>query len=182
MARSGHLSAPTLESSLRGGELTGSWTLVPAASEVRLKSRALWGLVPVTGTFQRVTGGGIVSEDGHVRGAVTVEAASLDTANDKRDASLRSSEFLDADRYPAITFRVQGTRPQEDATAISGTLTVRERTRPVRVLATVEAIGRLLRLDGELHIDRADFGLMWNRLGLVSMRSTISAVLVFARD
>ena len=43
--------AATLQTRLADGSLAGNWTLDPARSTATLKSRSVWGLVPVKGTF-----------------------------------------------------------------------------------------------------------------------------------
>jgi hypothetical protein len=52
------------------GTLTGSWTLDPARSEVRLHSRHTWGLLPVRGVFGQVAGNGTVTAAGQVTGTL----------------------------------------------------------------------------------------------------------------
>jgi hypothetical protein len=46
--------------------------------------------------------------------------------------------------------------------------------------ATVQGDGEVW-LDAEVHLNRADFGLTWNRLGLVSMHDTLTIHAVFTR-
>ncbi len=70
--------------------LAGTWVLDPARSTVRLRSKSMWGLVPVKGSFGTVSGEGTVSPAGEVSGTVTVDAASVDTKMGKRDQHLRS--------------------------------------------------------------------------------------------
>lgn len=48
------------------------------------------------------------------------------------------------------------------------------------VAASVRGDGEI-RLDAEVPINRADFGLTWNLLGMASMRSTLSIHAVFTR-
>lgn len=86
---------------------TGLWQLDAGASTVALKHKSMWGLVPVKGVFATVGGGGEVSADGTVTGTLTLDAASIDTKNAKRDAHLRSADFFDVDKYPEITFALR---------------------------------------------------------------------------
>jgi hypothetical protein len=37
-------------------------------------------------------------------------------------------------------------------------------------------------LDGEIQVNRADFGLTWNQLGMTSMNNTITVHAVFTRQ
>src|SRR5450755_3768486 len=83
------LQEKTLAAQLADGSLAGTWTLDPARSTVALKSKAMWGLSAVKGTFTDVTGAGAVSPTGEVTGQITVATASLDTKNARRDKHLR---------------------------------------------------------------------------------------------
>jgi polyisoprenoid-binding protein YceI len=179
MASSGHASV----SALRGDPaLAGSWTLDASRSAVRLRSRHLWGLVPVKGVFGEITGAGTVSPAGEVSGTVRVAAASIDTKMKKRDAHLRSAAFLDSAAYPHITFRAGQITASPEAVIVSGVLTVRDVDRPLSLPAAVSGINTdEVRLDAEFHVNRADFGITWNKLGMASMIAVITVHAVFTR-
>jgi polyisoprenoid-binding protein YceI len=174
--------SPSLEAVLDSGVLTGDWVLDPRKSTIRLKARVVWGLIPVIGVFGEVTGSGRVSSDGDVTGTVTVAAASISTKSSRRDKHLRSTDFLDSARYPDIIFTVDGARPSRERVAVSGSLTVRDRTRSVSFDAAAFVRGEdEIHIDAEVRINRADFGVSWNRLGAVSLNSTITIRAVFTR-
>lgn len=181
MAPSGQLTSSALQALIQDGNLAGSWTLDTARSEVRLKSRSMWGLAPVKGVFREVTGNGTVSAAGDVTGTITVAARSVDTKNKKRDEHLRSADFFDAANHPDITFTVDGIKPGNGGVRVTGSLTVRDQTRPVSFAATVSSADGETRLDGEIQVNRADFGLTWNQMGMASMRNTITVHAVFTR-
>jgi polyisoprenoid-binding protein YceI len=179
---SGQMTAPALQALLTGGALAGEWALDPRRSSIRLKSRAMWGLAPVTGVFRQVTGNGTVSAAGKVSGAVTVAAASIDTKNARRDTHLRSADFFDTGNHPDLTVTVDGIRPAGQGVAVTGALTVRGRTRPLAFDAAAAAHGDgEVCLDAEVHVNRADFGLTWNLLGMASMHNTLIIHAVFTR-
>src|SRR5580698_5241100 len=73
----------TLHTRLADGSLAGNWTLDPARSTATLKSRSVWGLVPVKGTFRKIEGAGTVSPTGEVTGRIDLAADSLETKNAK---------------------------------------------------------------------------------------------------
>ncbi len=182
MAPSGQMNEPALQTLLKDAALTGTWTLDPSKSTIGLRSKSMWGLAPVKGVFRQVSGQGTVSPAGDVSGTVTVSAASIDTKNKKRDTHLRSADFFDSDTYPDITVTVNQARPSGQGVTVSGSLTVRDRTRPVTFDAKVSVISDgEIALDAEIQVNRSDFGLTWNQMGMASMHNTIIVHAVFTR-
>jgi polyisoprenoid-binding protein YceI len=182
MASSEPNAGPALRELIDDAALAGEWTLDPARSTVSLTNGNMWGLVRVRGVFRQVTGHGTVSPAGQASGVLTVGAASVDTKNARRDAHLRSADFFDSDNYPGITFTLDGIQPSGQGVTVTGTLSVRGRTRPLTFDGTAAVGGDgEVRLDAAVDINRADFGLTWNRLGLVSMNATITIHAVFTR-
>jgi polyisoprenoid-binding protein YceI len=182
MTESQQTALPGLRELLRDGKLTGSWTLDAARSEITLNSKSIWGLAKVKGVFREVTGNGTVSAAGDVAGTVTVAAASIDTKMTRRDKHLRSADFFDVARTPDITFVAERVTPSAEGVTVTGTLTVRDRTRPVSFTARVSGLdGAQVELDGELQVDRSDFGLTWNQMG-TSMHNTITVRAVFTKQ
>ena len=168
---------------LRNGQLAGSWALDSARSVIGLKSKSIWGMVPVKGVFREVTGSVTVSAAGDVAGTITVAAASIDTKQKKRDQHLRSADFFDVANTPDITFVVQQVTPSGEGVTVAGALTVRDRTRPVSFAARVAGFdGAHVELDGELQVNRTDFGLTWNQLGMSSVHNTITVHAAFTRQ
>jgi len=179
MAPAGQVTASALQAMLR--DAAGTWTLDPARSAVGLRSRSVWGLAPVKGTFGEVAGTGTVTPEGQVSGTLTVAAASVDTKIAKRDAHLRSAEFFDAERHPHIAFRVDRITPSDRGVTVTGALTVRDRTRPLTFDATVSASGGEVQLDAEVEVNRADYGMTWSPMRMASMRNTITIHAAFTR-
>jgi polyisoprenoid-binding protein YceI len=174
---------PSAAQVLRDGEAAGSWVMDGSRSEIRLTSKSMWGLVPVKGVFRQVSGDGAVSPSGNITGTITVAARSIDTKHEKRDNHLRSADFFDVTRYPAINFTVDNVTAAGSGLTVSGQLSVRGRTRPVSFDMSISRFdGKEAHLDGELHVNRADFGLTWNRLGATSMHNAITVHAVFTRQ
>lgn len=179
MTPTGQLTAPDLQALLAGATLAGGWILDGAKSTIGLRSRIM-GLVPVKGGFGQVTGHGTISPAGEVSGTITVAAASIDTKNAKRDKHLRSADFFQTDSFPHITFSVDRLQPSSGGVTVTGHLTVRGQTTPVTFPAKVSVLGSgEVRLDAEVQVNRADFGLNWNQLGMASMKNTITVHAVF---
>lgn len=85
-------------------QAVGSWELDPAHSTIGFYVRYL-KVTKVRGTFTRFAGTAEVAprpEDSTLD--VTIEAASVDTGNEQRDAHLRGPEFFDVERHPALRF------------------------------------------------------------------------------
>ena len=181
-APSGQMTAPAVRELLADGPLAGDWGLDLGRSSIRLKTRVM-GLVPVNGAFRRFSGVGIIWPDGRVGGTLTVAAASIDTGNGRRDKHLRSADFLDAGNHPDIIFTLDGHWPSGPGVAVTGTLTVRGQTRPLSfdVAASLPGNDEIC-LDAEVRVNRADFGLSWNPLGLTSVHNTLTIHATFTRE
>jgi polyisoprenoid-binding protein YceI len=152
-------------------------------STVALRSRSMWGLAPVKGVFRELDGDATISPSGEVTGRITVAAGSVDTANPKRDTHLRSNDFFLSEKYPAITFTVNSLTPAGEGASVSGTLTVRDKTLPVTFPASASQLdGGAIALDATLQVDRSEFGLTWNQLGMASMKNTITIHAVFTKS
>ena len=182
MTSSGQPTAPALQALLADATLAGDWTLDGGKSTIGLRSKSIWGLVPVKGVFGQVAGHGTVSPAGEVTGTITVDAGSIETKNATRDKHLRSADFFQADKFPHITFVVDRLQPSSEGVTVIGQLTVRSQTRPVTFPARVSVGGSgEVRLDAVVRVNRADFGLTWNQWGMVSMKNTITVHAVFGQ-
>jgi polyisoprenoid-binding protein YceI len=180
-APSGQVSTPALQALLRGQILSGDWVLDPRSSSIRLKSKVM-GVIPVSGVFREISGAGAVRPDGEISGTLTVAAASVDTGNTRRDTHLRSADFFDSGNYPDITFAADDIRPAGAGAAVTGALTVRGQTQPLSVHAAVSVQGDCeVLLDASVQINRADFGLTWNVMGLAAVISTLTIHAAFIR-
>ena len=178
---SAQATAPDARALLTGGVLAGEWALDPRNSSIRLKTKAM-GLVPVNGVFREVSGTCTVSANGQVSGVVTITAASVDTKNARRDTHLRSADFFDSDNNPDITFAAHGVRPSGQGATVTGALTVRGATLPLSFEAAASVQGDdEVRFDAVVLINRADFGLTWNVMGLASMKNTLTIRATFVR-
>jgi polyisoprenoid-binding protein YceI len=162
---------------------TGLWQLDASASTVALKHKTMWGLVTVKGAFAAVAGGGEVAAGGTATGTLTLDVTSLDTGNAKRDAHLRGADFFDADHHPEITFAARSVELRDGGTVeVSGQLTVRGISRPHSLTARLRDAGAdALTLDAEFVVDRDEFGMGWNQLGMMRGLTTVTTSLRFQR-
>lgn len=146
----------------------GTWEIDPAHSDLVITARHLM-VTKVRGTFGEIAGTIEVAEEpaqSSVR--VVAKAASITTGAADRDNHLRSPDFLDAARYPDVTF--QSTDLQRDGRQwdLTGDLTIRDVTKPVTFQLRFEGSAEdpfgntksAFTATGE--IDREQWGLTWN--------------------
>jgi polyisoprenoid-binding protein YceI len=160
-----------------------TWTLDAAHSSVALRAKSMWGLVTVRGTFGEVAGTAEILPGGAGRGRLEIGAGSLNTKNAKRDRHLASADFFHAAEHPSIVADLASATRAGDRVAVQGTLTVAGQTRPLSFtgrLADVTPAAFTLRAEGVV-VDRADFGLTWNQMGMASMHNTITVHAVFTK-
>jgi polyisoprenoid-binding protein YceI len=168
-----NLSNPTTSAASAGVATLprpGVYHLDAAHSHVGFSVRHMM-ISNVRGEFQKVAG--TVTYDPARPEAtslsISIDVASINTREEKRDAHLRSADFFDAERYPAITFVSTGTRRDGEDLQVTGTLTIAGTTRPV-TLAIQEITpehtdpwGNLrLGATARTKIRRSDFGMKWN--------------------
>jgi polyisoprenoid-binding protein YceI len=147
----------------------GEWQLDPVHTSVEFVARHLM-VSKVRGRFTNASGTIHIADDpAESRVEVEVDAASVESGDEKRDEHLRSPDFFDVERYPKITFRstrLEGESPGHFL--VHGELTVHGVTRPVTLEAeyhgwTSSPIGdRRAGFSATTEVDREDFGLTWN--------------------
>jgi len=101
----------------------------------------------------------------------TIEAASIDTANEKRDAHLKTPDFLDVAKFPTITFKSKKVEAAGAGKAkVTGDLTLHGVTKEVVLdvegpTATIKDPMGNTKAGAHLatRINRKDFGLVWNK-------------------
>lgn len=151
--------------------VAGTYTIDPSHTTVEFVARHLM-ITKVRGRFTDFEG---VVEIADVpeqsRAEVTIQAASIDTADASRDEHVRSEEFLDAERHPTLTFRSTSVeRGKGDAWKLHGELTVRGVTRPVVLDVEFEGTqtdpwgGERIGFTAATEVDREDWGLTWNQV------------------
>jgi polyisoprenoid-binding protein YceI len=125
----------------------------------------------VRGQFDRFEGRGQLnlSDSSKSFAEVTIEAASINTGIEARDAHLRSSDFLDVPEHPRIYFRSSQIVPVNNSRLqVIGELTMRGVTRSVDLEftyagATTDPSGdSRVAFNGSGTINRRDWGMSWN--------------------
>ena len=156
----------TLETPIPGS--TEVWTLDPSHTQVGFAVKHLM-ISNVKGRFPEVTGTVRLDDRNGVDVDVVIRADSLTTQDAKRDAHLRSADFLHADVHPEIRFtggRIEG---KLDAKfSLHGNIEIRGVTKPLTLYVINQ--GGLVDPWGNARIgyiatatiNRKDFGLEWN--------------------
>jgi polyisoprenoid-binding protein YceI len=118
----------------------GTYRLDADRSTIRFSVREL-GLIKVAGTFAVHDGTVTVAADPRRSGVTaTVDMASVQTGNRRRDNDLRSKRFLDTGRYPEMSFAGTGLAPDPDGSwRLTGTLAVHGVTTPVTLTVLASA-------------------------------------------
>ena len=149
-----------------------SWVLDPMHTQVEFAAKH-FGMMTVRGRFNEVTTSGTIDPNHPENSSieVVIDVASLNTHNAQRDNDLRSSYFLELDKYPTITFRSTKVEPVgQDQYRMAGDLTIKGITRPVtlRVLRYGEIndpnMGHRVAYSAEGEINRKDFGMSFDML------------------
>ena len=92
---------------------------------------------------------------------IRIDAGLIDTHDPRRDAHLRSPEFFDVARHPAISFEAtEIERHTLDDYRVTGDLTIRGITRRVVLDVSRRELNQPFAVAGT--ISRKDFGLTWN--------------------
>lgn len=151
---------------------TTTWQLDPAHSSIEFAVKHLM-IVTVKGSFAGIEAS-IVGDEGTPDRAtvnVTIDAATITTKNDQRDAHLRSADFFDVEKFPELTFvgkRIVGDSFGEFK--LVGDLTIRGVTKEITLDATFEGRakdpwgGTRLGYSATGKIRRSEFGLTWNQV------------------
>jgi polyisoprenoid-binding protein YceI len=143
----------------------------------------MWGLASVKGHFTEFSGEGQITGTQTLFGRIDIKSASLDTNARKRDAHLRSADFFDAEAYPDISVVVTAADAiTGDTLALRAQLTVKSTTAPLPLRARIAVLDDgALRVSAQATVDRKDFGVDGNLLGMVVDKATVSGDVVFRR-
>jgi polyisoprenoid-binding protein YceI len=150
---------------------TTTWNIDPVHSiaEFRVKHMMISN---VKGQFPKLTGTLKLDESDLSKSHVeaSIEAASIQTRDEQRDAHLKSADFFHVEKFPALTFKSTNVSLVRDGElAIDGDLTIRGVTRNVRF--SVEGPtppakdpwgNTRVAVSATTKINRKDFGLTWN--------------------
>jgi polyisoprenoid-binding protein YceI len=149
-----------------------TWKIDPAHSHIEFAVRHLM-ISTVKGRFGGVEGTVLMDESDPAKAEVdaTIDVNSIDTREAQRDAHLKSADFFDAEKYPAIRFKsTRVTGISGDGFKLVGDLTMHGTSREVTLEVTSEGRGKdpwggdRAGFSASGKIKRSDFGLTWNQI------------------
>ena len=150
-------------------DYAGNYTSDPVHSEIGFTARHAM-VTKVRGTFDTFTG--TATSGKNLEGAaisVDIDAASINTRNEGRDGHVKSADFFDVENFPKITFKSTEVKAKgDDELEVTGDLTIKDVTKSVTIDfefegEVVDSFGATRAgFEGELEINRTDFGLTWN--------------------
>jgi len=146
-----------------------TWNLDPAHSIVEFAVEHL-GIALVRGHFTKFRAAVTLDEADPAGSAMeaTIDAASVDTRDEKRDAHIRSAEFFDTERFPDITFRSTKVTRDGAKYRVTGDFTIRGTQREIILDARDQGRGRdpwggeRIGFRATTKVDRRQWGLVWN--------------------
>jgi polyisoprenoid-binding protein YceI len=151
--------------------ITTNWNIDPAHTVAEFKVKHMM-IANVKGHFSRVSG--VLTRDesnpANDRIEATIEAASIHTRDEQRDAHLKSADFFHVEKFPSLHFKSTGINVvDEGELSVEGDLTIRGVTRKVRFAVegptppAKDPWGNTrIGVSANTKINRKDFGLTWN--------------------
>jgi polyisoprenoid-binding protein YceI len=150
-------------------ELTGTWEIDSMHSTVGFSVKH--AMVATTrGHFASFTGGATIDADNPELSSawLEIDATSVQTGVEQRDAHLRSPDFWDAETHPKITYRSTSAKLDGDNLILTGDLVIRGEAHPVDVTWEFNGVAKdpygttKAGFDGTGTLNRTDWGLKWN--------------------
>jgi polyisoprenoid-binding protein YceI len=151
-------------------DLSGNYVIDPGHTRIGFVARHAM-VTRVRGAFNDFEGSAVVDGTDFTKstGQLTIQAASIDTRNEQRDAHLRSNDFLAMETYPQITFVATDVRQSGPTSLmVTGDLTIRGVTNSITIPfqyegAATDPFGNLrVGFEGSAVINRKDYGITWN--------------------
>jgi polyisoprenoid-binding protein YceI len=132
-----------------------------------------FGVSTVRGTFTKITGTILIDDKDPANSTVdvTIDANTVNTQNEGRDKHLRSADFFDVEKFPAMTFKSKKVeRAGAGRLRVTGDFTLHGVTK--EIVLDVEGptppfnMGRGIKrgASASTKVNRRDFGLVWGNL------------------
>lgn len=149
------------------------WAVDPRRSTVEFRVPTFWGLSTVVGHFDHFEGSFGRGDDDVPAIDLTIDADSLDTANETRDRHLRSERFFDVAEHPQIRFSSTLIDELGGILAMKGQLEAAGGRVPVALEATIREEGDELEIEATTTIDQRELGMTFSPLGMIRTPATL---------
>ncbi len=147
-----------------------TWNLDLSHSEINFAVKHMM-ISTVRGKFNKFSGTIDFNEADPASSSidVSIDVASIDTKDEKRDGHLKSGDFFDVEKFPAITFKsTKVEKLSANSAKVTGDLTIRGVSRPV--VLDVDYAGQAKSpwgttsagFSASTKVNRKDWGLTWN--------------------
>lgn len=111
---------------------TNSWEIDPVHTQATFQARHL-SVTTIRGSISNVTGmvEWIPNDPSRDSVVATLDAKTVNTANDYRDKTIKGADFFNISKYPRITFKSTAVKKSDSGYQVLGDLTIAGVTRPV---------------------------------------------------
>ena len=141
------------------------WRIDPTRSGVEFRSPTLWGLMTVSGHFERYNGTLDLRREPAIE--LMIEAATVNTKNKVRDKHLRSADFFEAENHPHVRFASDSATLDGERLKVHGQLYAAGSRMPLDIDATLRRVGDELELDARTFADYRQLGISRGMLGMI---------------
>ena len=149
------------------------WNVDRAESSVGFDVETFWGLITVHGHFDSFEGRYERSPEAEMI-ELTVDAASLDTGNAKRDEHLRSDDFFSIEKHPQVRFISTRIHHVTDGILhVVGNLEAAGKVVTLEFAATMRPDGDALEIETTTTVDQRELGMSSGRLGMIRPPATL---------
>ncbi|MHB1808832.1 MAG: YceI family protein [Solirubrobacteraceae bacterium] len=149
-----------------------AWILDPKRSSVEFHVRHFYGLMTVKGRFASYQGTLELAARPAVQ--LTIQAASLDTGNARRDKHLRSADFFDVEHHPEVSFLAETATLEGNVLKAAGELHAAGQKIPLAVAAQLRTLAAGgLEIDAAVEADHRVLGMTWSPLGILRAPSKL---------
>jgi polyisoprenoid-binding protein YceI len=143
----------------------GTYAVDPSHTELGFAVRHM-AVSKVRGRLSKFEGTLVLAEDpANSKASFTIDATSVDTRDENRDAHLRTNDFFDVENHPTWTFESTEIKPAGGTDfKVDGDLTIRGVTKPVTLDVSLEGVvqdpygNHRVGFSASTTINREDFG------------------------
>lgn len=149
------------------------WVVDPENTSVEFTVKTFWGLVTVHGRFDRFDGSYERGPDSTTI-ELTIDADSLDTANNTRDKHLRSTDFFHVAEHPRVRFT--STRVHEVGGGflhVAGHLEAGGNVVWLEFPAAIQPVGDGYEVEATVTVDQSRLGMSSGQFGMIRRPATV---------